>query len=143
MRRLLAVLLISFCMPALASISKQQTQQIFNQLTRANGINAQLGFINNGELNAYGERGSVIVTEDMLKYADRDIMIYVLAHELGHATGHISELEADRYSGRIGNAAGLNVCPGAQKFLLGEGLDSGDGVHPNGNVRLKAICKKM
>lgn len=145
MRRTLVVLLLSLCMPAMASISKQSTQQIFNQLARANNIQAQLGFIETGEysqeINAFGAPGSVYVTAAMLKYADRDIMIAVLAHELAHASGHRGELEADIYSGRIGNAAGLNVCPGAKKFLLHEGLEGGDGVHPNGDVRLKAMCK--
>lgn len=140
MRKVLAIVLMCFCLPALASVSKQQTQSLFNQLVRANGINAQLTFTDGGEINAYGGRGHVFITKGMLKYADRNVMITVLAHELAHATGHISELEADVYSGRIGSNAGLNVCPGAKKFLLTLGLESGDGIHPRGDVRLKAMC---
>lgn len=140
-RLLIGALSFMITIPTFASISKQQTQQIFNQLTRANNIQAQLGFVSSEEINAYGGRGQVVVTEGMLRYADRNVMIYVLAHELGHATGHVSELEADRVSGRIGTNAGMNVCPGAKKFLLGVGLEGEDGIHPDGDVRLKAMCQ--
>ena len=141
MRKLLiTLLLLCFSLPAMASISKQQTQNIFNQLVNANGINAQLSFTSGAEINAYGGRGHVFITKGMLKWADMNVMIYVLSHELGHATGHLSELGADKVSGRIGNKAGMNVCPGAKKFLLGIGLESGDGIHPRGDVRLKAMC---
>lgn len=144
---IVALCMMCTSMLASASISVHQTEQIFNKLTRANGINAQLDFIMEGpgslDINAYGGRGHVYVTKAMLKYADRNVMITVLSHELAHATGHISELEADIYSGRIGSNAGLNVCPGAKKFLLTLGLESGDGIHPRGDVRLKAMCRKI
>ncbi len=143
MRKILLILLCLFSSLSFASISKQQTHQLFNQLVRANNIQAQLSFSPGGEINAYGGTGHVVVTEGMLRYADRDVMIFVLSHELGHATGYTSELGADKVSGRIGSRAGLNVCPGAEKFLLGIALESGDGIHPRGDVRLKAMCNRI
>lgn len=141
MKKFLSILLLCSSLPTFASVSKQQTQNLFNQLIRANNIQAQLHFTNSNEINAYGGTGHVSITKGMLLYANKDIMTYVLSHELAHATGHLSELEADKYSGRIGRIAGYNVCPGAEQFLLGIGLESGDGIHPTGDIRLKAMCK--
>jgi hypothetical protein len=143
MKKLIISLMLCLSTSVFANISKVQTQIIFNRLIKANHIQATLNFDKNNEkINAYGYPGHVVILGGLLKYADKDIMIYVLSHELGHATGHVSELEADRFSGRIGAAAGYNVCPGAKKLLLGIAI-GGDGIHPNGDVRLKAICKSV
>lgn len=140
MRKFIFISLFMFSAISLSSVSKHQTQQIFNKLIKSNNIIASLSFTEGGEINAYGGRGRVFITKGIMKYADQDVMTYILSHELGHAIGHISELEADRMAGRIGNNAGFNVCPGAKKFLLGVGLESGDGIHPTGDIRLKAMC---
>lgn len=141
MRKLFIALFCLLSLNSFASISKQQTQQIFDRLISANHISATLQFDDSDEdINAYGEIGHVLVTKGMLNYADASVMVYVLSHELGHATGHIPELEADIVSGRIGAVAGYNVCPGAKKFLLTIGLEGGDGIHPRGDVRYAAMC---
>lgn len=142
MKYILATFLLLFSSFTMASVSKQQTQQIFDRMIKANNIQATLSFNNSNEINAYASGKHITVLKGMLRYADRDIIISVLAHELGHATGHISELAADRLSGRIGAAAGYNICPGAYKFFVkGPGRNGGDGIHPNGLIRYKAMCK--
>jgi len=142
-KMLFALLLISFCGPSLASVSKHQARQIFDDLVKANGIRATLSFNNSSDVNAYGGNHQVVVLKGLLQMADRDVIITVLAHELGHAIGYRSELRADEVSGRIANAAGMNVCPGAYKFLVkGPGRISGDNIHPDGITRYNAMCKQ-
>lgn len=125
-----------------ASISRHQTEQIFHRLVKANNINAQIGFSNSEEINAYGGDGQVIVTAGMLNYADSDIMISVLSHELGHVIGYQSEMGADLISGRIAHAAGYNICPGAYKILMRGPGKEGGGTHPDGNIRYNHMCRK-
>ena len=144
MKFVLTIILVLFSSLAMASVSKQTTQQIFNKMIVSNGIRASLSFSDSNEINAYTSGKHIVVLRGMLKYADRDVMIAVLAHELGHSIGYNSELQADRVSGRIAAKAGMNVCPGAYKFFVkGPGRNSNDGIHPDGLTRWKAMCKKI
>jgi len=141
-KMIFALLLISFCGPSLASVSKHQARQIFNDLVKANGIRATLSFNNSSDVNAYGGNHKVVLLEGLLQMADRDIIITVIAHELGHVIGYRSELRTDLVSGRIANAAGMNVCPGAYKFLVNGPGRKGGNLHPKGIIRYNAMCKQ-
>lgn len=142
MKYLIGLLLCAVSLAVNASVSAQQSQQIFNKMVAANHIYAELSFSNGDEINAYGGTRHVIITKGMLRFADKDVIIAVIAHELGHVIGYRGELQADRVSGRIGAAAGFNVCPGAYKFLVKGPGRRGGGTHPSGPVRYSAMCTK-
>lgn len=118
-----------------AETSYSDAQDLLNKL---NGKPMKLEVMEASFVNAFGEPGHVIVTRGLLNNINRDEMIAVLAHELGHASGIDSEVGADIASVGIAKKAGLDVCPGARQFLLTYGKKGG-GSHPPGLERLQKM----
>lgn len=134
------LLLLSF--NCFSSISLQNSQHILSRLLKANSMSAiNIAVLNDNHVNAFGAPGYVAVTQGLLQYGNRNMIISILSHELGHVRGITSEVGADMASVDIARKAGLNVCPGAKQFLLTVGKVGG-GTHPAGAIRLHRMgCK--
>lgn len=122
-----------------ASISLQNCQSILDKLTDANSMKRiKIEVLNDTSMNAYGAPNYVAVTKGLLQFGNKEMLVAILAHELGHAKGINLEVGADIASVYIAGKAGLNVCPGAKQFLLTVGKEGG-GTHPPGIIRLKSM----
>lgn len=126
---------IIVCFNSYAATSYSAAQNLLNKL---NGKLIHLNVIEKSFINAYGSFGKVYVTRGLLNNGNQAMLIFILAHELSHARGMLSEVGADMASVNIARKVGLDVCPGARQFLTTVSKE-GDGRHPDGITRLKRM----
>jgi len=130
---------ILFSFNCFASISINTSQDILDQLTSVNGTQRIIiKVLNDDQINAYGGNGQVFVTKGLLGFGNKEMLTFILAHELSHAKGMRSETGADVESVAFTKKAGLDACPGARQFLLTVGKMGGNR-HPPGITRLKLM----
>ena len=122
MKKILSVMLLFFCMPAMAA----SPQTIYNNILKANGFWAapKLVILGSNEVQAENRGVTIVLYKGLISYVRNDHeLALVLSHELAHGklwhrgSSHRNEYAADKLGMVYMKKAGYNGCLGA-KILL-------------------------